>query len=50
MARGLDSHRFEADDCRGALLAVGIHLPPNIPAEMLDRYFAYLLPRLAKAT
>lgn len=35
--------------CRGAILAVGNHLPPNIPAEMLDRYYAELLPRLEKA-
>jgi len=34
-------------DCRGAILAVGNHLPPNIPEAMLDRYFDYLLPRLS---
>lgn len=34
--------------CKGAILAVGNHLPPNIPGEMLDRYFGYLLPKLAK--
>jgi hypothetical protein len=34
-------------DCRGALLAVGNHLPSNVPDEMLDRYFDELLPRLA---
>lgn len=40
---------FEAlNKCRGALLAVGNHLPPNIPADMLDRYYAALLPRLDK--
>lgn len=35
--------------CKGAILAVGNHLPPNIPAEMLDLYFDRLLPRLKKA-
>jgi len=34
--------------CRGAILAVGNHLPPNIPADMLDLYFGALLPRLAR--
>ena len=34
--------------CKGAILAVGNHLPPNIPGEMLDRYFEYLLPRLQR--
>lgn len=33
---------------RGAILAVGNHLPPNIPADMLDRYFKTLLPRLER--
>jgi hypothetical protein len=33
-------------DCRGAIVAVGNHLPPNIPGEMLDRFFDYLLPKL----
>lgn len=33
-------------DCRGAIVAVGNHLPPNIPAPMLDKFFDYLLPRL----
>jgi hypothetical protein len=32
----------------GAIFAVGNHLAPNIPPEMLDRYFDYLLPRLAR--
>ncbi|MFC1671986.1 uroporphyrinogen decarboxylase family protein [Planctomycetota bacterium] len=35
-------------DCRGAIVAVGNHLPPNIPKEMLDKYFDYLLPRLVR--
>ena len=30
--------------CRGAIVAVGNHLPANIPGEMLDLYFAELLP------
>ena len=34
--------------CRGALVAVGNHLPPNIPAHMLDLYYGRLLPRLQK--
>ena len=34
--------------CRGAIFAVGNHLPANIPDEMLDRFFDYLLPRLAR--
>lgn len=34
--------------CRGAILAVGNHLPPNIPAEMLDLYYGQLLPRLTR--
>jgi hypothetical protein len=35
-------------DCRGAILAVGNHMPANIPDEMMDRYFDSLLPRLRK--
>ena len=34
--------------CKGAILAVGNHLPPNIPAGMLDYYFERLLPRLKR--
>jgi|GEM_PF-3088272 len=33
-------------DCKGAIIAVGNHLPANIPDNMLDRYFKTLLPRL----
>jgi len=33
-------------DCKGATIAVGNHLAPNIPGEMLDKYFEYLLPQL----
>lgn len=35
-------------DCKGALLAVGNHVPPNIPIEMMENYFEYLLPRLKR--
>jgi hypothetical protein len=35
-------------NCRGAILACGNHLPPNIPGDMLDEYFGYLLPRLVR--
>jgi hypothetical protein len=35
-------------DCRGAIIAVGNHMPPNIPEEMMDRYFEYLLPKLER--
>ncbi|MCM8768616.1 MAG: hypothetical protein NC911_02890 [Candidatus Omnitrophica bacterium] len=34
--------------CRGVIVTVGNHLPPNIPEEMLDYYFQHLLPRLKK--
>lgn len=34
--------------CRGVILAVGNHLPPNIPEDMMDEYFAALLPRLKR--
>ena len=35
-------------DCRGAIVSVGNHMPPNIPQDMMDRYFDYLLPRLVR--
>ena len=35
-------------DCRGAIISVGNHLPPNIPEVMLDQYFDYLLPKLER--
>lgn len=35
-------------NCKGAILAVGNHLPVNIPEEMLDKYFEYLLPGLKR--
>jgi len=34
--------------CKGAIVAVGNHLPPNIPGGMLDLYFEHLLPRLKR--
>jgi len=34
--------------CKGAILATGNHLPPNIPEEMMDRYIEALLPRLRR--
>lgn len=34
--------------CKGALVAVGNHMPPDIPEQMVDRYFDYLLPRLQR--
>jgi len=44
----LDETFKRLEDCKGAIIAVGNHLPPNIPQPMLDRYFEYLLPRLKK--
>lgn len=35
-------------DCKGAIVAVGNHVPANIPPEMMDRYFDYLIPKLEK--
>jgi hypothetical protein len=35
-------------DCKGAIVAVGNHLPPNIPEAVLDQYFQYLLPKLKR--
>jgi hypothetical protein len=49
VARDLDRTFAALGRCRGAILAVGNHLPANIPAAMLDRYFAALLPRLPRA-
>ena len=36
------------NDCKGAIVAVGNHLPPNIPNEMLDKYFDYMLLKLRR--
>jgi len=36
-------HTLElARDCRGVILAVGNHIPANVPDDMLDRYIDYL--------
>ena len=35
-------------ECKGAIVAVGNHLPANIPEHMLDKYFDYMLPMLEK--
>lgn len=45
---GIDRTLAALAHCRGALVAVGNHLPPDIPGHMLDRYFGYLLPKLAR--
>ena len=44
----IDRTIAELDRCKGAILAVGNHMPPDIPGTMVDRYFEYLLPRLAR--
>ena len=44
----IDKTMARLSDCRGAIVAVGNHMPPNIPDAMLDRYFDYLLPRLER--
>lgn len=45
-----DIHRTfqRLSDCQGAIVAVGNHLSPNIPEDMLDQYFEHVLPRLAR--
>jgi hypothetical protein len=35
-------------DCKGAIVAVGNHLAPNIPEKMLDLYFERMLPLLQR--
>jgi len=45
----IDKTLAKLSDCKGALVAVGNHLPPNIPDHMLDKYFDYLLPRLSRS-
>ena len=44
--REMDATFERLEGCRGAILAVGNHLPPNIPEGMLDRYFGYLMAKL----
>jgi len=46
--KDIDKTFERLSDCKGAILAVGNHMPPNIPEYMMDNYFDYLLPRLAK--
>jgi len=36
------------EDCRGAVVAVGNHMPANIPDDMMDAYFDAVLPRLVR--
>ena len=40
--RGLDRTMQLARKCRGLIIAVGNHLPANIPDDMLDRYIGHL--------
>jgi uroporphyrinogen-III decarboxylase len=35
-------------NCKGAIVAVGNHLSPNISEKMLDRYFENVMPRLVR--
>lgn len=43
------SRTFELlQKCKGAIVATGNHLPPNIPDEMMDRYIEALLPNLTR--
>jgi hypothetical protein len=46
--RALDRTFEKMADCRGAIFAVGNHLPANIPEATLERFFEALLPRLKK--
>lgn len=46
--RDIDNTFESLSKCKGAILAVGNHIPANIPDEMLDKYFEALLPRLAR--
>lgn len=48
VARAVDRTFETLAGCRGAILAVGNHLAPNIPEGMLDLYFERLFPRLQK--
>ena len=36
------------EQCKGAILCTGNHLPANIPESMMERYIAALLPRLRR--
>ncbi len=46
--RDIDRTLAAYRQCRGAIFAVGNHLAPNIPAPILEKFFDYLLPRLAR--
>lgn len=44
----IDRTIAEARNRRGILFAVGNHMPPNIPGEMMDSYIAHLRGRLRR--
>jgi hypothetical protein len=44
--RDLERTFERLSDCQGAIVAVGNHLAPNIPPNMLDRYFEYVVSHL----
>jgi hypothetical protein len=44
----IDRTLEKLQDSSGAIIAVGNHMPPNIPPQMMDQYFEYLLPKLEK--
>ena len=44
--RDVDRTLEELEDCRGGILAVGNHLPGNIPEHAMDEYIEYVKPRL----
>ena len=46
--RAIDRTFERLADCRGVIVSVGNHMPPNIPQDMMDEYFGYLLPRLER--
>lgn len=48
VAQDIDRTFKALERCKGAIVAVGNHLPANIPEAMLDRYFAAVQPRLAR--
>ena len=48
-ARDIERTFALLEKCRGAIVAVGNHLPANITEEMLDLYIGALRPRLARA-
>ena len=48
--RDIDRTFEKLADCRGAIVGVGNHLPPNIPEAMMDEYFDYLLPLLGETS